>query len=83
MPFSLREKEESKFHETELLDIIEKVKGPTPWVSPIEVVPKPSCEIQLYIDMFRENKAIVREKHPVPTVDEVLQDIPKAVFSLS
>ena len=29
VPFSLREKVESKLHELEQLDIIEKVKGPT------------------------------------------------------
>ena len=72
VPFSLREKVESKLHELEQLDIIEKVKGPTPWVSPIIVVPKPSGEIRLCVDMRRANEAIVRE---IPTVDEVLQDI--------
>ena len=45
VPFSPREKVESKLHESEQMDIIEKVKGPTPWVSPIVVVPKPSGEI--------------------------------------
>ena len=75
VPFSLREKVESKLHELEQLDIIEKVKGPTPWVSPIVVVPKPSGEIRLCVDMRRANEAIVRERHPIPTVDEVLQDM--------
>ena len=78
VPFSLREKVESKLHELEQLDIIEKVKGPTPWVSPIVVVPKPSGEIPLCVDMRRANEAIVRERHPIPTVDEVLQS---SVFS--
>ena len=82
VPFSLREKVESKLHELEQLDIIEKVKGPTPWVSPIVVVPKPSGEIRLCVDMRRANEAIVRERHPVPTVDEVLQDMTQSsVFS--
>ena len=69
VPFSLREKVERKLHELEQMDIIEKVKGPTPWVSPIVVVPKPSGEIPLCIDMRRANEAVVRERHPIPTVD--------------
>ena len=82
VPFSLREKVESKLHELEQLDIIEKVKGPTPWVSPIVVVPKPSGEIRLCVDMRRANEAIVRERHSIPTVDEVLQDMTQSsVFS--
>ncbi len=36
--FSLREKVESKLHELEQMEIIEKVQEPTPWVSPIVVV---------------------------------------------
>ena len=56
------------------MDIIEKVQGPTPWVSPIVVVPKPSGGIRLYVDMRKANDAIVRERYPIPTVDEVLQD---------
>ena len=83
MPSSLSEKVESKLHEPEQLDIIEKVKGPTPWVSPIVVVPKPSGEIRLCVDMRRTNEAIVIERHPIPTVHEVLQESPKAVCSLS
>ena len=83
VPFSLREKVQSTLHELEQLDIIEKVKGPTPWVSPIAVVPKPSGEIRLCVDMRRTNEAIVIERHPIPTVDEVLQESPKAVCSLS
>ena len=75
VPFSLRETVERKLHELEQMDIIEKVKGPTPWVSPIVVVPKPSGEIRLCIDMHRANEAVVRERHPIPTVDEVLQDM--------
>ena len=66
---------ESKLHELEQMDIIEKVHGPKPWVSPIVVVPKPSGEIRLCVDMRRANEAVVRERHPIPTVDEVLQDM--------
>ena len=82
VPFSLREKVERKLRELEQMDIIEKVQGQTPWVSPIVVVTKPSREICLCVDMRKANDAVIRERHPIPTVDEVLQDMSQSnVFS--
>lgn len=82
VPFNLREKFEQRVQELEQMDIIEKVQGPTTWVGPIAAVPKPSGEIRLCVGMRKANKAIVRERHPIPTVDEVLQDmIQSSVFS--
>ena len=56
-------------------DIIEPVQGPTPWVSPIVVAPKPNGDIRLCIDMRRVNEAVVRERFPFPTVDETLHKL--------
>ena len=39
---------ESKVKELQELDIIEPVEGPTPWVSPVVVVPKPNGDIRLW-----------------------------------
>ena len=72
IPFTLREKVERKLDELESQDIIEKVNDQTPWVSPVIVVPKPNGDIRLCVDMREANKAIVRERHPIPTVDEIL-----------
>ena len=44
-------------------------------VSPIVIVPKPSGDIRLCVDMRRANEAIIRERHPIPTIDEVLQSM--------
>ena len=74
-PFGLREKIEQKLEELVNHDIIEPVEGPTPWVSPVVIVPKPSGDIRLCVDMRRANQAIVRERHPVPTVDDVLYQL--------
>ena len=72
-PFSLRDKVKEKIEELVAMDIIEPVEGPTPWVSPVVVVPKQNDEIRLCVDMRRANEAIIRERYPIPPVDEVLQ----------
>lgn len=75
IPFKLTEKVEKKLDELESQDIIERVNDQTPWVSPVivHVVPKPNYgDIRLCVDMRQANKAIIRERHPIPTVDEIL-----------
>ena len=74
-PFGLREKIEEKLEELVNHDVIEQVQGPTPWVSPVVVVPKPTGDIRLCVDMRNANRAIVRERHPIPTVDDVLYQL--------
>ena len=69
----MREKLEKKIRELLDDDIIEPVEGPTPWVSPLVIIPKPSGGIRCCVDMHEENAAVVRERHPIPTVDEVIQ----------
>ena len=81
-PFSLRDKVKEKIEELVAMDIIEPVEGPTPWVSPVVVVPKQNDEIRLCVDMRRANEAIIRERYPIPTVHEVLQSLNQStVFS--
>ena len=82
VPFSMRKKVEDKLNELLEKDIIEKVYGPTPWVSPVCVVPKPTGEIRLCVDMHCANEAVQRERHPIPTIDDVLHEINQStVFS--
>ena len=85
LPFGLRNKVDEKLDE--LLDIgtIEEVleATPTTWVSPLVVVPKADGkDIRVCVDMRRANEAIIRERHPIPTIEEVLYDLNGAtVFS--
>ena len=84
IPFHMRRKVEDELVRLEDLDIIEKVDGPTPWVSPIVVVPKPKSpnEVRICVDMRIPNTAIQRERHITPTLDDILCDLNGAtVFS--
>lgn len=74
-PFNLREQVEAKITELIDNDIIEPVENATPWVNPVVIVPKPSGEIRLCLDMRRANEAIERVRFPIPTVDEILQEL--------
>ena len=82
IPFHVRKQVSAKLNELERLDIIEKVSGPTPWVSPLVFVPKSSGEIRVCVDMRQVNTAVIRERYPIPTIEESLQDLNgAAVFS--
>ncbi|PFX14704.1 Uncharacterized protein K02A2.6 [Stylophora pistillata] len=74
-PYGPRDKIEQKLKELVKYDIIEPVEGPTPWVSPFVVVPKPSGDIRLCVERRKANEAIVRERNPIPTVDDMLYQL--------
>ena len=74
IPFSVRKQVDDKLKQLEEMDVIERVSGPTPWVSPLVVV-HGKKEPRLCVDMRRANEAIVRERHPIPIIDEILEDM--------
>ncbi|XP_060571177.1 uncharacterized protein K02A2.6-like [Ruditapes philippinarum] len=82
-PFHLRKKVQKEIEKLLENDIIEEVKNEsTPWVSPIVTPPKKNGDVRLCIDMREANKAIERERHPMPTIDELIHDMNGAkVFS--
>ena len=76
IPFPLKDKVQIKIDELLNLDITEKVPGPTTWVCPGVIAPKPNKhDVRICVDMRRVNEAIQREKLPIPTVDEVLGEM--------
>ena len=84
IPFQQRKMVEQEIDNLLENDIIERAEGPTPWVSPIVVVPKPKRpgEVRLCVDMREANCAILRERHPSPTIDDIVERLNGAkVFS--
>jgi DNA-binding HxlR family transcriptional regulator len=66
---------EKKLRELEQYDIVEKVDGPSKWVSPVIAILKKNDEIRLCIDMRRANEAVIRERYCIPIVDAIIQDL--------
>lgn len=44
------------------------------WASPTVIVPK-SNDIRICVDMRQVNQAIVRDLHPILTIEEMLRDM--------
>ncbi|XP_055623628.1 uncharacterized protein K02A2.6-like [Toxorhynchites rutilus septentrionalis] len=78
-PIALEERIHNKLKYLLEMDIIEKVNGPSPWVSPVVPVLKQSGDIRLCVDMRRANQAVLRETHPLPVVEELIADVEGAV----
>jgi hypothetical protein len=79
VPFHIRSQVDDELHRLEKLDIIEQVEGATPWVSPIVVVHK-KTGVRICIDSREVNKTIERERHHVPTIEDLIVDLNGAKF---
>ena len=75
IPFKMRKQVEQKIDELEKCDFIEKVTGPTPWVSNLVPVPKKNNDIRLAVDMRQAKKAILRERYPLSNIDDTLEQM--------
>ncbi|KAL1468114.1 hypothetical protein MTO96_041686 [Rhipicephalus appendiculatus] len=80
--FQLRKALQNEVTRLEQLDIIEKVTGPTPWVSPIVIVSKryDSNAVRMCVDMREANTAIARERHIMPAVEDVIRILNAAAY---
>lgn len=81
VPVALENAVDARIDELLAQGIIEKVNGPSKWVSPVVVVPK-GDGVRICLDMRRANEAVERENHPLPTIEDFLPHLGKAkVFS--
>ena len=82
VPFPLREKVQKELDRMESLGVISKVEKPSTWCAGMVVVPKKSGAIRICVDYRALNENVLREVHPLPTVEENLSKLAGAtVFS--
>ena len=53
-------------------DIIEEVTEASPWVSNLLIVPKKSGDLRVCCNLREVNKAVIRERHVLPKVEDTL-----------
>ena len=82
VPLPLREKVKEELEKMEAMGVISKVDQPTPWCAGMVVVPKRSGAVRICVDLKPLNESVLREVHPIPTVDDILGELSGAtVFS--
>ncbi|XP_058448666.1 uncharacterized protein K02A2.6-like [Malaya genurostris] len=73
LPIPLQKQVEEKLEDLLRQDIIEPAPLYISWASPLVVTPKTSGRsVRLCVDMRRANNAIMPERHPLPTFDEIM-----------
>nr|XP_039266365.1 uncharacterized protein K02A2.6-like [Styela clava] len=72
VPLSLQSKVKNELDRLVNEGIIAPVDCHTPWISNLIVVSKKSGSIRLCLDPKPLNKALKRNNHPMPTIDDVL-----------
>lgn len=82
VPVPLESKINRKIQELIDTDIIEPVNGPSDWISPLVPVLKSDGDVRICVDMRQANRAIIRGKHPLPTMEQLIPKFRNAkIFS--
>ena len=68
VPFHVHKQLEEQLRRNDEVGVVERIEGPTPWVSPIVIAPKPKSpgKVRVCVDMRQVNKAVKCERHVTP-----------------
>ena len=80
LPLAMKTKVKEELDRLEKTDIITKVDEPTSWCSRMLVATKKSGKLRVCIDPRPLNKALKRERYPIPTMDDILPQLSKSKF---
>ena len=72
VPVPLLKKTKAEIDRMLEMGVISPVHEPTQWCAPMVVVPKPSGDVRICVDLTKLNGNILREVHPLPSVDYTL-----------
>lgn len=71
VPISIMDKVQNELDSMEESDIIAKVDQPSQWVNSMVVVEKKNGDVRICLDPRDLNKAILREHHHIPTLEDI------------
>ena len=78
----LRAKVQEELEKMESMGVISKAEQPTQWCAGMVAVPKKNGKLRICVDLKHLNKAVQREVHPLPKVNETLTQLSGAtIFS--
>ena len=82
IPLAMKTRVKEELGRLESEEILAKVEEPTPWCSRMVVATRKSGKLRICIDPRPLNKALKRERYPLPTLDDVIPKLSKSkVFS--
>lgn len=82
VPLPLFKKTREELERMQKLGVISPVDEATEWCAPMVVVPKPSGNVRICVDLSELNRHVQREWHPIPSVEQTLAQLSGAkIFS--
>ena len=82
IPYHTKQKVSDEINRLLSLDIFGKVEGPTTWLNPVVAAPKPNGKIRICLDMPQANRAVIRERHIIPKIEDIFTELHGAtIFS--
>lgn len=80
VPVALEDRINQKLKDMENMDIVERVKGTSEWISPLVVVPKTNGDIRICVNMKNPDMEIKREYFPLPTLESFMTKLSGCKF---
>ena len=75
VPMELKDKLKLKLDEMERKGVIVKVPEPTRWVNSLVIETKANGDFRVCLDPTDLNKAVLREYHPIPVVEDIVPEL--------